>query len=61
MREQIDVHLQKIASLNANIGLDSTAHEKQEIRHLMQLELKAIKEIDKEFYEVICPDKKDKL
>jgi hypothetical protein len=61
MREQIDIHLKKIASLNANIGLDSTATEKQAIKHLMQLELKAIKELDKEFYEVICPDKKDKV
>lgn len=57
----IDKHLQKIASLNANIGLDSTQKEKQDIRHQIHVELQVIKEIDREFYEQICPDKKDKL
>ncbi len=56
-RKQIDSHLKQIASLNANIGIDSTAKEKAEIKSKISEHLKAIKEIDLEFYKEIVPDK----
>jgi hypothetical protein len=59
-RQQIDQHLKAIASLNANIGIDSTSKEKAEINAQINEHLKAIKEIDAEFYNEIVPDKKDK-
>jgi hypothetical protein len=58
---KIDKHLKEIAGLNANIGIDSTNAEKTKIRHNINEHMKAIKELDNDFYEIICPDKKDKL
>jgi hypothetical protein len=59
-RTLIDSHLKTIASLNVNIGIDSTAKERKEINDKILEELKCIKEIDLEFFNEIVPDKKDK-
>jgi len=54
-RNLIDQELIKIARLNANLGLDSKVDEKIECRRAINVCLKEIKRIDKEFYKEICP------
>ena len=59
-RKQIDEHLRIIAGINANIGVDSTPQERMDCKNKIAEHLKEIKKIDLEFWELICPDKKDK-
>lgn len=50
VRERIDVALQKIASLNAEIGTDSTEQDKWLVNVKMKQYKDVIELLDKEFY-----------
>ena len=56
-KKKIDVHLEAMAKLRATLGSDSTNKEKQEVQKKCNEHLKAIKEIDKEFHQMISLDK----
>ena len=55
-KQRIDGYLKKMATINANLGTDSTPKEiKDACRHIANLEEK-IKGVDEEFYREIVPD-----
>ena len=56
-RKEIDKHLEKIASLRATLGTDSLVREKDEVQKKCNEHLRAIKEIDLDFYKMISLDK----
>lgn len=60
LRKLIDVELIKIAGINAQIAKDTSVNDKIEYRRQIGVCLKEIKKLDKEFYEEIVPDSKEK-
>lgn len=56
-RKEIDKHLKAMASLRATLGTDSLVKEQQEVQKKCNEHLRAIKEIDTEFYKTISLDK----
>ena len=60
-RALIDEQLINMAKINAQMGRDTPIADRAEHRRQINLCLKEIKKIDLEFWEEICPDKKDKI
>lgn len=60
-RALIDAQLLIMAQINARMGKDTKADEKIECRRQIANCLKEIKSLDREFYQEICPDEKDKI
>jgi DNA-binding transcriptional regulator GbsR (MarR family) len=56
-KKKIDKHLEAMAKLRATLGSDSTNREKQEVQKKCNEHMRAIKDIDKEYYQVISLDK----
>tara|TARA_S200002703_G_C3770444_1_gene237205 strand:- start:1104 stop:1325 length:222 start_codon:yes stop_codon:yes gene_type:complete len=55
-KERIDRYLERMASINAHLGTDSSPREiKEASRKIAHLEEK-IKDVDEEFYKQIVPD-----
>jgi len=50
VREQIDELLQQNATIQANLGIDSTAEEREEAKRKWMELAKQIREIDPKFY-----------
>jgi hypothetical protein len=60
-RQLIDDQLLKMAKINARMGLDTKTDDRIEYRRQIGQCLKEIKNLDLEFYNEICPDRKDKI
>lgn len=60
-RALIDEQLLKMAQINAQMGKDTPVNDRIEYRRQINFCLKEIKSLDLEFWEEICPDKKDKI
>ena len=59
--KEIDVILQKCASIEANeYDINTTVEEKKVIRNKQRIMFDKIKEIDYEYYKIICPDEENK-
>lgn len=56
-RKEIDNHLKAMASLRATLGTDSLVKEREEVNKKCREHLRAIKELDKEFHDIINLDK----
>jgi hypothetical protein len=56
-RKEIDKHLESIASLRSTLGTDSLVREKDEVQRKCNEHLRAIKDIDVDFYKMISLDK----
>jgi len=56
VRRKVDKHKHNMAKITANLGKESTDKEKAKARHLVGLEMKAIKAIDPEHYKELNPD-----
>lgn len=55
IRKKIDKKLKKIASINANLGTDSTEEERQQAKQRIEDKSKEIEQLDPEFYLEIYP------
>jgi hypothetical protein len=55
IRKQIDKLLQKIAKVEANLGIDSSKQEWTKAKSKQQDYLEKIKLLDEEFYNVLVP------
>lgn len=54
-REKIDAILAECAKIESNLGIDSTKAEFNEAKRQQKALFFQIKEIDKDFYKIICP------
>lgn len=54
--KKIHYHLELMASINANVGIDSLPDEKKEIRKRIKSHLDEIKILNWEFYNLIASD-----
>ena len=54
-REKIDEILKQNATLESNLGIDSTPEERKQTKYKQFGLFNIIKILDREFYNIICP------
>ncbi len=54
-RQKIDKLLEHNATLESNLGIDSTKRERKETKYKQYGIFNMIKMLDREFYKIICP------
>ena len=57
IRKLIDAELSLIASLNCQIGIDTSKEDKDSLSQRISASLSVIKDLDIEFWDILCPTK----